>query len=234
MIQCINVQDLWRTMMTDPPAGHAATGYSSPKRGVLLHLKRHPDASLGELADCLGISKVAALGHLEKLESDRLVERSYRAGKVGRPRVLFRLAPSALTLFPQGYSEMSICALAFIEQRLGRSAVSELLDQRAHEVEDRNAGRVRSGTLADRVRELARIRSEGGYMAEMGPRRKGSIEMLEHNCPILALAQRFPEACEVERRMFESLLRARVEVSHRVVAGDPVCRFLMRERATRA
>ncbi len=67
-------------------------------------------------------------------------------------------------------------------------------------------------------------------MAEVGPRRRGSIEMLEHNCPILAVAERFPEACETERRMFESLLAARVDVAHRVVAGDPVCRFLVRER----
>ena len=41
---------------------------------------------------------------------------------------------------------------------------------------------------------------------------------------------RFPEACEVERRMFESMLKAKVTTSHRVVAGDPVCRFLIRPR----
>ena len=67
-------------------------------------------------------------------------------------------------------------------------------------------------------------------MAEHAGRQRGTIAMVEHNCPILAIAERFPEACESERRMFESLLRARIEVSHRVVAGDPVCRFLVRER----
>jgi len=67
-------------------------------------------------------------------------------------------------------------------------------------------------------------------MAEVAGRRRGSVELREHNCPIIALARQYPEACETERRMFESLLRARVDVSHRVVAGDPVCRFLIRER----
>ncbi len=217
-------------MTNDRPPIPEGGGYSSPKRGILLLLKRQPDASLAEIAQSLDISKVAALGHLEKLESDKLVVRSYRAGKVGRPRVLFRLAPGALALFPQGYTEMSLCALEFIERRLGRSGVAELLAQRAHEVAERNAPRLKSGSLAGRVEELVRIRTEGGYMAEMGPRRKGTVEMVEHNCPILAIAGRFPEACETERRMFESMMRARVEVSHRVVAGDPVCRFLLRER----
>lgn len=217
-------------MTDDLPPLPEGKGYSSPKRGILLLLKRQPDTSLAEIARSLDISKVAALGHLEKLEGDGLVVRSYRAGKVGRPRVLFRLAQRALALFPQGYTEMSLSALEFIERRLGRSAVAELLTQRAHEVTDRSAPRLKSGTLARRVEELVRIRTEGGYMAEMGPRRKGTVEMVEHNCPILAIAGRFPEACETERRMFESMMRARVEVSHRVVAGDPVCRFLLRER----
>jgi len=217
-------------MADDKRTGPEASGYSSPKRGILLLLKRRPNASLAEIATELEISKVAALSHLEKLEADQLVVRSYRAGKVGRPRVLFRLAPGALTLFPQGYTEMSLCALEFIERRLGRPAVAELLTQRAHDVADRNASRLRGEPLVGRVEELVKIRTEGGYMAEMGPRRKATIEMVEHNCPILAIAQRFPEACETERRMFESMLRARVEVSHRVVAGDPVCRFLLRER----
>ncbi len=217
-------------MSLDSASRTEATGFSSPKRGILLLLKRQPDASLAEIGQSIGISKVAALGHLEKLEADGLVVRSYRAGKVGRPRVLFRLAPGALSLFPQGYSEMSLCALEFIERRLGRPAIAELLAQRAHEVADRSASRLSSGSLARRVEELVRIRTEGGYMAEMGPRRKGTVEMLEHNCPILAIARRFPEACETERRMFESMMSARVDVSHRVVAGDPVCRFLIRER----
>lgn len=201
---------------------------SSPKQSTLSFLKRNPDASLQEVATVLGVSKVAALGHLQRLESDGLIQRSYRAGHVGRPRVHFRLTDQGTTLFPHAYTEMSLCAVEFIERRLGRAAVGELLAQRAGEVADRNWSRLREGPLASRVTELARIRSEDGYMAEVVGRRRNSVELLEHNCPILALAKRFPEACETERRLFESMLRATVDVSHRVVAGDPVCRFLIR------
>lgn len=202
---------------------------SSPKRGILVYLKGQPDASLEEVAQAIGVSKVAALGHLQKLEGQHLVQRSYRAGHVGRPRVIFRLTPESVSLFPQGYSAMSRAALEFIERKLGSAAVGELFQQRAHEVADRNRPRLSAGDVRERVEELARIRTEGGYMAEVAARRKGSLELLEHNCPILALAERFPVACDIERRMFESLLHAKVDVSHRVVAGDPVCRFLIRE-----
>jgi DeoR family transcriptional regulator, suf operon transcriptional repressor len=214
--------------MSGPAPTESPHGYSASKRGILSVLKQAPDSSLEEIAGKLGISKVAALGHLQKLENEALLERSYRAGKVGRPSVQFRLTPRASALFPQSYGEVSLWALEFIERKLGPAAVAELLSERAREVADRARPRLDAPALGDRVRELARIRTEGGYMAEVGSRRAGSIELLEHNCPILALAGRFPVACETERRMFSNLLQADVDVTHRVVAGDPVCRFRVR------
>ncbi len=205
-----------------------AGGYSSPKRAVLQLLKAKPGASLQEIAEGLGVSKAAVLGHLPTLEKEGLVVRLYQAGQVGRPRATFRLTDRAASLFPQGYTEMSLCALDFIERRLGRDAVVEVLQGRAHELEDRHRARLGHGSLHDRVGELVKIRTEGGYMAETGGRARGTFEIREHNCPILALAARFPEACETERRMFERMLSAKVDVQHRMAAGDSVCRFLVR------
>ncbi len=218
--------------MTDGEPAPAA-GYSSPKRAILLLLKRQPDVSLAEMSRELAISKAATLAHVQKLESDGLVGRSYAPGKVGRPRVLFRLTGQARSLFPHGFTEMSLYALGYIEKRLGRPAVTELLQTRAADVADRARPRLDAPTLSGRVAELARWRTEEGYMAEVGPRHPASVELLEHHCPILELAERYPEACETERRMFESLLDARVAISHRVVAGDPVCRFCVRAKKER-
>jgi len=211
----------------------APPAYSTAKRSLLSLLKRTPDAALTDVARALGISKVAVLAHVRALEADGLVARAYRAGKVGRPRVVFRLTDAASPLFPHNYVEMSRCALQFIEERLGRAAVRELLQRRAADVADRHRARVADGRLPERVAALAKLRTEGGYMAEVGRRRGPTVEMLEHNCPILALAQQYPEACETERAMFASLLGADVEVSHRVVAGDGVCRFVAREAVRR-
>jgi predicted ArsR family transcriptional regulator len=207
-----------------------AHGFSAPKRELLLLLKQRGSVSLADVSSSLGISKVAALRHLAALESARLVERSHRGKGVGRPEAVFRLSDGSRALFPQAYTDMSLSALTFIEERLGGTAVTELLQQRAREVLAANRARVARGDLTTRVAELAQVRDEGGYMAEVGARRKRSVELLEHNCPIVAIAGKYPQACEVERRLFESLLTARVEVAHRVVAGDPVCRFLVRPK----
>jgi predicted ArsR family transcriptional regulator len=202
---------------------------SPSARRVAELLKERGELSLAELARLLGISKVGALHHLVPLEQEQVVVREYRPGGVGRPQVFFRLALPHGGLFPTAYRDVSQHALSFVEDRLGRSAVAELFQSRAGEFIAEHGAELRTGPLGDRVDRLAKLRDRSGYMASCG-RKGGAVEMLERNCPILALAERFPEACEVERRMFESVLGARVETSHRVVAGDAVCRFLIRPR----
>lgn len=211
-------------------ASDLPAGFSSPRRAALLVLKQRGELSLREVAAALGVSKVAALRTLGRLESDRLVERSNRRSGVGRPRAYFRLSEGGGALFPQAYADLSVAALRFIEARLGHDAVVEMLQSRARDLLEPAPHPAGADTLTARVEALAQRRQESGYMAEVGARRRGSIEMLEHNCPILAIAGAFPEACDVERRSFERVLGAQVETRHRVVAGDPVCRFLVRPR----
>ena len=217
-------------VLEEVDAGGLDASFSSTKKQILLTLKRQGSVSLGDLAGDLGISKMATLKHLTVLESKHLVERSFRAGGRGRPRAFFALSEGSAGLFPGAYTHMTLCALRFIEEKLGRDAIVRLLKQRAQEVLDANRNRVRDGTLKEKVSDLVTIRDEGGYMAELGHAGRNSVEMLEHNCPIMAVAETYPEACRVEREMFQKLLHADVETSHRVVAGDPVCRFLIRGR----
>src|SRR5207244_12828374 len=97
--------------------------------------------------------------------------------------------------FPEAYTHMTLCALRFIEEKIGREAVERLLKQRAQEVLDTNRNRVPDGTLKERVGELVKIRDEGGYMAELGHAGRHVVEMIEPHCPIMAGAEAYPHAC---------------------------------------
>jgi DeoR family transcriptional regulator, suf operon transcriptional repressor len=208
----------------------ARPGVSPAKKEVLFLLKRNPELSLAELARLLSLTKMAALRRLSSLETEGLVAREFRAHGVGRPQVFFRLTPDSRRLFPSAYEQTSMYALNFIEQRLGRPAVVDLLRERSRDLYQKHRPQMVGKSLPERVSTLAEIRDRGGYMAERGTTRKSGYEFLEHNCPIRSLAAQYGEACEIERKMFESLLRADVETTHRVVAGNPVCRFLIRAR----
>jgi len=202
---------------------------SSPKKRIVLILKRSGSTSLADIAKELGVSRMAALRHLAALEDRGLVERSARPGGRGRPRAYFALTRESARLFPEAYAHMTMMALEFIESKLGREGVVDLLEKRSRELYDRHKHRFDNKDFRGRVEELAAIRDEGGYMAEVGPAKGRTLELLEFNCPIRAVAENYWEACAAETKLFEWLLQADVDASHRVVAGDPVCRFLIRK-----
>lgn len=210
--------------------GALDASFSSTKKRLLVLLKREGPTSLEDLASAVRVSKMAALKHMNAFESKGLVQRSFRAGRRGRPPVIFSLTSKASPLFPEAYVQMTEAALGFVEKKLGREAVEDLLRQRTQELYAKHRGTMEGKDLRGRVEELVRIRDAGGYMADLGTKRKDTFEMLEHNCPIYAVAQKYGEACMVEQDLFRKLLRADVDASHRVVAGDPVCRFLIRRR----
>jgi predicted ArsR family transcriptional regulator len=206
-------------------------GFAPTKRAILMHLKRGGEADLATLARSLSISKMAVYKHVQELEESGLVERDVRRGGVGRPRLILRLAPEASSLFPNAYASVTCALLKYIEETMGRKAVEAALRSRHKQILPQYQEAVTADDLAGRVHALAKLRDQEGYMAEMREGRRGQFELFEYNCPIVAIAQDYWEACTVENELFRKVLRADVETTHRVVAGDHVCRFLIKPRA---
>ena len=202
--------------LPDPPADNPAFG--STKRQILLILKREGQTDLQTLADRLNISKMGVHKHVQELEDRGLIERIPVRGGTGRPRLALRLAPSATSLFPRAYAGVTCAALAYIEEKLGRKGVEEALRRRQTETLTGYRDQVKAETLAERVHQLAGLRDREGYMAEDHRAGPAKFEILEHNCPILAV---------IENELFRKVLDANVETTHRVVAGGNVCRFLV-------
>src|SRR3989449_10953076 len=211
--------------LPDPPADNPVFG--STKREILLILKREGQSDLQTLAQHLRISKMAVHKHAQELEERGLIERIPVRGTTGRPRLALRLAPSATSLFPRAYAGVTCAALAYIEEKLGRKGVEEALRRRQSQTLVGYKEKVDADSLAGRVEQLTMLRDQEGYMAEEKKAGPSKYEILEHNCPIIAIAEDYWQACTVENEMFRKVLDANVETTHRVVAGANVCRFLI-------
>ena len=214
---------------TNPPITEPQA-FGSTKREILLILKREGQADLETLAERLHISKMAVHKHIQELEQHELIQRIPVRGTKGRPRLALQLAPEATNLFPKAYAGVTCAALAYIEEKLGREGVEEALRRRQTETLAGYRNQVNAETLAGRVHQLATLRDREGYMAEDKRAGQSNFEILEHNCPIIAIAENYWEACNVENEMFQKVLGANVETTHRVVAGANVCRFLISPR----
>ena len=197
----------------------------SPRRAILVALKRQGVMSAQDLAAMLGVSAPATRQQLSRLVDDGLV--AYRSDPHGRGRPVHRyeLAPLAESLFPKRYGDLTTELLSYLG---GPSSdqVSDLFVQRGrrrlHEAAPRLAGK----TLDDRVAELTRILDEDGYLADVERLDDGGWRIVEHNCAILSVATGFAQACSSEIAFLrDALPGARVErVAHRL-DGAHVCAY---------
>ena len=81
--------------------------------------------------------------------------------------------------------------------------------------------------LEDRVRALAVLQDEAGYLAETVVADDGAIRLREHNCAIDRISRRTTAACDAELDLFKELLGPGVQRETHIAAGDRCCTYLV-------
>src|SRR3954468_19774531 len=209
-----------------PRVDHAATrGPSNLRRELLLRLRLEGPSSPDQLADRLGASRTGVLQQLRALEAANLVSRQTVRHGVGRPRHLYDVTPDAQDLFPSNYDGLASGLLAAIEAVGGDDLLDQVFAARRRQLGDRvreqMAERVSADApLMDRVRELAVIQADQGYLADATLGADGTVRLREHNCAIYHVAANTPGACQAELELFTEILGAEVVREEHIASGD--------------
>ncbi len=223
---------------SNPPAispfeNPVAEGINGQKKKILWYLKVMQQAGLEELANTMKISRMGAHKHLADLQKRGLVEAFESRAGVGRPKMIYKLSSQSKTVFPKSYASIATYSLDFIERNMGKDGVIRMLRERQNDLFSTYYERLKNLNFGDRVKELAKIRDEEGYIAESKENNskgdRGHV-LLEYNCPIIHIAEKHWEACSAETELFERLLYADVETTHRAAKGDLVCKFAIKEK----
>jgi predicted ArsR family transcriptional regulator len=193
---------------------------------ILAFLKTRGHATLGEVASHLEVSKQAALRHLEGLEADGLaaVTHAQSHGR-GRPENVYALTPAAGEHFPHSHRELAGDLVEF----LSTEQLKRFFEQRTARLEAEYATRLTGLDFNDRVRELARLATEHGHMAEVVELPEGGLAIRHCNCPIQDVAAKTPLPCQNEQQMYERLLGASVERSTWLREAAADCTYQVKE-----
>jgi predicted ArsR family transcriptional regulator len=198
----------------------------SRRESILAFLKTRGRATLGEVASHLEVSKQGALRHLEALEAHGLatVAHSEPHGR-GRPENVYKLTPAAGEHFPDGHRELSGELVEFLsEEQLRR-----FFERRAERLEAEYAPRLAGLDFDARVRELAKLATEHGHMAEVVELQGGGLAIRHCNCPIQDVAARTGLPCHNEQEMYQRLLGASVTRSTWMADAAPDCTYEVKE-----
>jgi len=112
---------------------------------------------------------------------------------------------------------------------LNEEQLQRFFERRAARLEAEYAPRLAGLDFEARVRELARLASERGHMAEVVELPAGGLAIRHCNCPIQDVAVRTPLPCKNEKEMYERLLGAPVERSTWVREAASDCTYQVKE-----
>jgi predicted ArsR family transcriptional regulator len=212
----------------------AAKGPSSLRRDLLLRLRLDGPSSPDQLAERIGASRTGVLQQLRALEAAHLVSRQTVRHGVGRPRHLYDVTADAQDLFPSNYDGLAAGLLAAIESVGGDDLLDQVFAARRRQLGDRVRGQMAErvdpeAPLLERVRELAVIQGDQGYLADATLEADGTIRLREHNCAIYHIAAGSPAACQAELELFSEILGADVVREQHIASGDRCCSYKIAE-----
>jgi predicted ArsR family transcriptional regulator len=198
--------------------------FGKSTRGRVVALLRRGDRSVEELAQALGLTDNAVRAQLALLEREGVV-RSVgirRDGTVGKPAMLFGVAPDASALFSSAYAPLLSSLLAELGERMSGRQLDTLL---------RGAGRrlapalPSSATFDDRARASAAFLGALGADADLVQTSDG-YEIRGHGCVLSDAVTACPATCNAVEALLSEVTGTTVrERCDR--ANQPRCRFLI-------
>jgi DeoR family suf operon transcriptional repressor len=204
-------------------------GLKGVRGQVLIELKRSHRLTARELAGRIGVSLNAIRHHLKELEATALVQYERRHHGVGAPAFAYTLSRAGEALFPRRYEATLTELLDHVVEREGRAGAVAVLEARYDALTRRLQGELAGATPAERIAAVARFLSEDGYMAEgtasYPPEGHPTGTLVEHNCAIQAVAERFPEICAAEARFLAAVLGAQVDRREHILSGCSACEY---------
>jgi predicted ArsR family transcriptional regulator len=210
-------------MKTNPPL------LPDSRRQVMEYLKLQGEATAGEVAEHLHISREGARQQLQLLENEGWVSRQERpTAGAGRPAVAFRVTTDGDHVFPKSYDQLSVTLVDAVAQQLGPAALQTLLaaisEQQVRHWEPKLAGL----SLPERIKALKDIYVEADPHTSA---RKDALgyALVERNCPFLNVAMRRPQLCSITVNTLTRLLGVKVVREERFQDGDRRCVFRVLE-----
>ena len=204
------------------------TGEGSTRSAVLRLLKSEGAMDSARLARKLGLTAMAVRQHLYALLREKFVTAEERPGPIGRPTKFWRLTPAADQFFPAAYAELSVALMDALGDAFGPAGVKRVLESRCSRQQHAYAQRIgANASVPEKLRQLALIRTEEGYMAEVKRENELSFLFIENHCPICAAATACQGFCDTELNLFRNVLGPEIGVERveHIVSGNRRCAY---------
>ena len=193
----------------------------------MLHaLKAAGPQSAEALGRKLGMTAVGARQHLTRLQEEGLVDAVDQSEGVGRPKRIWSLSEAGHARFPDNHAGLTLELITAIRKAGGETMLDSVIDAREKAaLQTYRRALDGAASLKEKVKRLAKIRSEEGYMASVAAGADGALLLIENHCPICVAAKACQGFCRSELALFRETLgdSVTVERDEHIVSGARRC-----------
>ena len=191
-------------------------------------LKTNGPQCLGAIACDMKITIEGARFHLLKLANEGLVQATQEAKGRGRPQQLWSLTQAGHDRFPDSHAELSVKLIHLIREKLGEDALEMVMaENEKNGIQKYSKELAGISNLESKVKRLAEIRNQEGYMASYTPQEDGSFLLIENHCPICEAAKACQRFCQSEWNTFKEVLGNDVTITREehILSGARRCAY---------
>jgi predicted ArsR family transcriptional regulator len=175
-------------------------------------IKIQGDMNAKALAQALGMTAMGAGQHLNKLLEKGWVKTTVKKTGRGRPSAVWQLTASGHAQYTDRHANLTLDLIKLVELNFGEQGLEQVIQGRSQLCLDNYLEKLEGLDLVARVKRLAQLRSEEGYMARV-VEQENSFLLIEDHCPICAAAKTCQGFCKTELENFQACFSQLAEVS---------------------
>lgn len=194
---------------------------------ILQLLKQAGPQTAQTLAERLGMTSMGARQHLQAMEKQGLLSSYDQSEKRGRPSRYWQLTANADQFFPDRHNELTVTMIDAVKTVFGDTGLNRLIEERERQSKRIYLQAVQHvDGLFEKVKALAKVRSDEGYMATVEQDEQG-VWLHENHCPICVAAASCQQFCRSELALFSEIMGAgvRVKRTEHIMAGARRCSY---------
>jgi DeoR family transcriptional regulator, suf operon transcriptional repressor len=196
---------------------------TTPADRIAETLRMRGPLTAADIAAEHGCGVVAVRSQLRNLEAAGLVARVTERRPIGRPVSRYSLTAGAESLFPKRYDVFSVRLAEGVVREFGEEGLERILARWEDDLH-RHLDAALPREPTQRLEALASHQTRNGFMASVQSDENG-VALVERNCPIVAVAARFPQICRHEAALFGRTLKWKTTLQSCQATGDAVCVF---------
>lgn len=199
------------------------------KEKLLVILKKNKAITIEAIMEHFTVSEAAIRKHLNELESQELIKKTAHKQKIGRPYYTYELTEKGHGQFPNQYEQLPVELLEDLEELHGVETVEILFEKRMKREKAHLLEELEGKELDEKVQQFAEIQNEAGYMLEVEKTPEGDYVLLNYNCPIANVANKYRQVCSNEMTILNRVFSEReVTAESFITNGSHVCKWVIK------